>query len=537
MMSASLNSWMLFGHAARHFGDTEVVTQLDGGQRHRYTYREFSARAQQLMHALDDLDLHEGRPVATLGWNSYRHLECYFAIPCTRRLLHTLNPRLPSADLEFIIQDAEDEVILVDPDLLPVLEAVRQALAGVRQLIVLADQVPSSSLPNLVGYESLIAGRPTTYPQPEIPEETALGICYTSGTSGRPKGVVYTHRSTFLHALASTSGAGTGLGPQDCSLPIVPMFHVNAWGAPFAATMMGAKQVFTGRHLDAASIVSLIEEEHVTHTSGVPTIWASVAEELTRRGSRLPSVRFLSAGGSQPPPSLIERYRREFGITMVQGWGMTETSPVASLAWPKHKMRDWDPERLLREVRNQAGLPLPGIDVRIVDKQGQEVPADGHSLGELLVRGPWVAASYLRGRSPEQFTNDGWFRTGDVAVATPEGYFAVVDRIKDLIKSGGEWISSVDMEGQLMGLAGVGEAAVIAVPDSKWQERPVAVIAPRPGATVRLEEVQSHLLSCGWARWQLPDRVEIVDALPKTSVGKFDKKVLRQRFARSAEPE
>jgi fatty-acyl-CoA synthase len=531
MMAASLNSWMLFGHAARHFADTEVVTQLDGGQRHRYTYREFSARAQQLMHALDRLGLSDQKPVATLAWNSYRHLECYFAVPCTGRVLHTLNPRLPSSDLEFIIEDARDQVILVDPDLLPVLERVQSALGGVRHLIVLGDEVPTSSLPNLISYEKLIGGQPTTYPQPQIPEETALGICYTSGTSGRPKGVVYTHRSTFLHALASTSGAGTGLGPGDCSLPIVPMFHVNAWGAPYAATLVGAKQVFTGRHLDAATIVSLIEEEQVTHTSGVPTIWANVADELARRGSRLPSLRFLSAGGSQPPRSLIERYRREFGITMLQGWGMTETSPVASLAWPKHKMRDWDPDRLLQEVGSQAGLPLPGIDILIVDEQGAEVPADGHSMGELLVRGPWVAASYVGGRSPEQFTKDGWFKTGDVAVATPEGYFAVVDRTKDLIKSGGEWISSVDMEGQLMGMEGVMEAAVIAIPDPKWQERPLAVITLRPGAELALETVRSYLLTSGWASWQLPDRIEIVETLPKTSVGKFDKKVLRQRFA------
>jgi len=536
MMAVELNSWMLFRHAARHFRDTEIVTQLDQGRRHRYTYAQFSARSQQLMHALDRLGLGHEAPIATLGWNSYRHLECYFGVPCSGRVLHTLNPRLPLADLEFIVQDAGDQVILADPDLLSVLERIPDALGRVKHLIVLADQVPSSRLPNLVAYEDLIAAEPGFYPPPSIPEIADLGICYTSGTSGRPKGVVYSHRSTVLHALATTSGAGTGLGPQDCTLPIVPMFHVNAWGTPFAATMVGAKQVFTGRHLDAATIICLIQEEQVTHSSGVPTIWAAVADELTRQGTRLPSLRFLSAGGSRPPRSLMERYQREFGITMVQGWGMTETSPVASLTWPKHKMRDWDEARLTVEVRDQAGLPLPGIDIRIVDPSGQDVPADGESIGELLVRGPWVAASYLGGQAPQQFTADGWFRTGDVAVETPDGYFAVVDRIKDLIKSGGEWISSVDMEGRLMGMEGVAEAAIIAIPDSKWQERPLAVIAPRPGAKIRLEDVRRFLSDSGWASWQLPDRLEIVADLPKTSVGKFDKKALRERFASEAQP-
>jgi fatty-acyl-CoA synthase len=536
MMAAELNSWMLFRHAPRHFRDTEIVTQLDGGERHRYTYAEFGSRSQRLMHALDRLGLSHEAPIATLGWNSYRHLECYFGIPCTGRILHTLNPRLPLGDLEFIIQDAGDQVILADPDLLPLLERIPGALGRVKHLIVLADQVPDSRLPNLVAYEDLIASESASYPPPAIPETANLGICYTSGTSGRPKGVVYTHRSTVLHALATTTGAGTGLGPQDCTLPIVPMFHVNAWGAPFAATMMGAKQVYTGRHLDAATIVTLIQEEQVTHSSGVPTIWAAVADELTRRGTTLPTLRFLSAGGSRTPRSLMERYRREFGLTLVQGWGMTETSPVASLNWPKQKMRDWDEARLMEEVGDQAGLPLPGIDIRIIDRLGQEVPADGESMGELLVRGPWVAASYLGGQAPEQFTEDGWFRTGDVAVETPEGYFAVVDRTKDLIKSGGEWISSADMEGRLMGLAGVAEAAIIAVPDPKWQERPLAVIAPRPGAEIRLEDVRSFLAEAGWARWQLPDRLEIVASLPKTSVGKFDKKALRERFASPDQP-
>ncbi|HVD03564.1 MAG TPA: long-chain fatty acid--CoA ligase [Candidatus Dormibacteraeota bacterium] len=537
MMQASLNSWMMFDHAERYFPDTEIVTQIGPGERHRYTYRDFSHRTQQLMHALDALGLEDQAHLATMAWNGYRHLECYFAIPCTGRVLHTLNPRLPTQDLEFIITDADDQVIFVDENLLPVLERVRDSLSGVRHIVVFAERVPTTALENVVSYEDLILGHPAKYPRREIAEETTLGICYTSGTTGRPKGVEYTHRSTYLHALTTTSGAATGMGPQDAGLAVVPMFHVNAWGAPFAATMVGAKQVFTGPFMDPATIVSLMVDERVTVALGVPTIWAGVAEEMTRQQVKMPHLRFVMAGGSQPPMALIERYEKEFGITLVQGWGMTETSPVAALAWPKEKMRDWDPDRLRAEVRIKAGLPLPGVDVKIVGDDGEELPADGNSIGELLVKGPWVIDSYRGGATPERFTDDGWFRTGDVASMSPEGYFVIVDRTKDLIKSGGEWISSVDMEGDIMAMPGVLEAAVIAIPDEKWQERPLAAVVPRPGAELTLDKIRQHLADKGWAKWQLPDRLELVEVVPKTGVGKFDKKVLRARYGAASPPQ
>ncbi|MFA5787923.1 MAG: long-chain fatty acid--CoA ligase, partial [Actinomycetota bacterium] len=501
------------------------------GQIHRYTYADFGRRSQQLMHALDRLGLEWGDRVATLAWNSYRHLECYFAIPCTGRVLHTLNLRLSPEDLSYVIRNADDRAILVDPDLVPLLEKVQNALSGVKHIVVMDETVPSSSLPNLISYEDLIADEGCFYPRTEIPENTPLGMCYTSGTTGRPKGVIYTHRSTFLHSLGASSAAGLGIGPADCVMPVVPMFHANAWGMPHAAAAVGAKQVFSGAHLDAKNLVDLLAGERVTITAGVTTVWLNVAEELARRDIRLPHLRFIAHGGGRPPQPMIERYLQDFGLSIVQAWGMTETSPIGSIAWPKEKMKDWDSERITEVVRTQAGIPLPGVDVTIRDEEGNSVPWDGKAMGDLLVRGPWIVDSYYGGESTDQFTPDGWFRTGDVAIGSPEGYFVIVDRTKDLIKSGGEWISSVDMEGAIMAMADVLEAVVIAIPHPKWQERPLACVVPRNGATVTLEQVRAHLEGAGFARWQLPDRVESMETLPRTGVGKFDKKALRARFA------
>jgi fatty-acyl-CoA synthase len=534
MMDLPLNSWMLFNHAGRYFGATEVVTQVSAQERHRYTYADFSRRAQQLMHALDRIGSADGERVATLAWNGYRHLECYFAIPCSRRVSHTLNPRLPDADLRYIIDDAEDRIIFVEVNLLSLLDRLWPTLATKPKVVVLGDHVGESSIPDAIAYEDLIADEPSTYPQQEIPEQTPLGICYTSGTEGRPKGVVYTHRSTYLHAITVTSGGALGFGPADCVLPVVPMFHVNAWGVPYAAPLVGAKLVLNGPNFDAKTLVDLLDQERVTMSSGVPTVWMAVGDELARRQIALPALRHLTVGGSQPPRALMERYQNEFSITIVQGWGMTETSPVASLAITKNSMRDWSQEQLMEEVRTKAGLPLPGVEVRIVDGSGQDLPEDGMSMGELLVRAPWVADAYWKGAGTDRFTADGWLRTGDVAVASAEGYFVIVDRTKDLIKSGGEWISSVDMEGDLMGMSEVAEASVVAIPDPIWQERPLAIICPRPGAEVTIGQVREYLTGAGWARWQLPDRIELVEAIPKTSVGKFDKKVTRARYSGAA---
>jgi fatty-acyl-CoA synthase len=535
MMDTPLGTWLLFANVERHFGATEVVTRTPSKDLHRYTFADFARRAQQLMHALDGLGIDRGERVATLAWNTYRHLEAYFAIPNTERVLHTLNLRLSPEDLTYIVGHADDRAILVDPDLVPILEKVGpEAMAKVEHIVVLGDEVPETTLSGVVAYEDLIADQPESYPRRDIPENTPCGICYTSGTTGRPKGAVYTHRSTFLHSLAALTTSGLAFGPSDCVLPIVPMFHANAWGVAHAAVAAGAKLVFTGPHLDPASVVDLMARERVTVAAGVPTIWLGVGDELASSGVRLPDLRHVVCGGSQPPRALIERYRMEFGIPILQAWGMTETSPLASLARPLERMRDWDEDRITDVVRSQAGLPVPGVEVTIRDDAGNDVAFDGETMGELLVRGPWVIDEYLYGEGPDRFTEDGWFRTGDVAIGSPDGYFVIADRSKDLIKSGGEWISSVDMEAAIMGMPDVAEAAVVAIPDPKWQERPLACVVPRPGATVTLEDVRAHLSANGFAKWQLPDRIELIDAVPKTTVGKFDKKVLRTMFAGGA---
>jgi len=531
MMDVELNSWLMFDHAEGHHGDDEIVTGFSGsGEVHRETYREMSKRAQQLMHALDHLGLERGVPVATLGWNTYRHLEAYFAVPCTGRVLHTLNLRLGPKELGYIIDHAGDEAILVDADLLPLLEQVG-ALPKVRHLIVMGRPGSDVALPtNAIDYEELIAGEPDTYDRFDIPERTPLGLCYTSGTTGRPKGALYSHRSTFLHALMVTSGGGLSLGPPDSALAVVPMFHANAWGVPYAGTLVGAKQVFAAGPLEPATVVDLMVREEVTVAAGVPTVWLAVAETLASTGIRLPGLRHIVCGGAQPPRSLIERYRDEFGIAMVQAWGMTEMSPVGSVAWPKARMRHWDDDRLLDSVGAMAGLPVPAVDMTLRGDEGEEVPWDGASMGVLHVRGPWVIDGYLHGEGKESFTDDGWFRTGDVAIGTPDGYMVIADRTKDLIKSGGEWISSVELEAAIMARPEVLEAAVIAMPDPTWQERPLACVVLRRGTTLTLDDARRHLEAAGFARWQLPDRLEVIDEVPKTSVGKFDKKALRARF-------
>ncbi len=530
MMDVDLNTWTLFNHCDRHFGDVEIVTQVGIDKKFRYTYKDFANRTRQLMNALDSLGIEQGAAVATLSWNTYRHLECYFAIPCSGRVLHTLNARLSPEDLTFIINDASDVAILVASELLPLIEKIKDDIPTVKHIIVLDDDSALSPQGEILSYETLIASQPDTYTQHNIDERSPAGLCYTSGTTGRPKGVLYSHRSTFLHAINASSPSGMSICCSDAILPVVPMFHASAWGMCHAAVATGAKIVFAYPHLDPKSFVDLLIDEEVTLTAGVPTVWIALEAELKARKPLNHSLREIFSGGSQPPKALIERYGRELGITITQGWGMTETSPLASVARPKHSMRHLTREELLDRVSGQAGIPGPGIEVKLVDDDLNEVPWDGTTMGNLYVKGPWVVQSYLHGRGADSFEDEGWFKTGDVAIGSPDGYFVIADRTKDLIKSGGEWISSVDLEGAIMAIDGVVEAAVIAVPDDKWQERPLAAVVLAPGASLSLEELHEKLIKAGFAKWQLPDQIKFIDAVPRTSVGKFDKKVLRSNF-------
>jgi fatty-acyl-CoA synthase len=531
-MDVELTLNLILNHAARRAGDVEIVTHYADGWSRRYTYAELGRRAAQLGHALDTLGIERGEVVATLAANSDRHMECYFGIPCAGRVLHTLNPRLSVDDLGYVIERADDRAIFVDPELVPLLESVAGALDRVRTIVILGDTIPPTSLRGVVAYEELIGGQPDELPAPESDERSPLGICFTTGTTGRPKGVVYSHRSAVLHAFAAASGAGLGIGPEDCVCAMVPMFHANCFGLPHAAALVGAKHVLYAGAFNPTTYVDLLIAEHVTFSAAVPTIWQAVATELRRRGPVLPDLKLVITAGAKPPASLVDLYWDEFKIPMVQAYGMTEASPLVGVCRPKHHMRDWDAERRASVVRRQAALPLAGIELSLRGADGSDVPWDGAAMGAVHLRGPWVLDSYLgEERDPNSFSDDGWFAAGDVAIGSPDGYLVIADRTKDLVKSGGEWISSVAMENAIRLIAGVADAAVIAIPDARWDERPLPCVVLDEAATIGLDDVRTHLVAQGFPRWQLPDRIEIVPELPRTTVGKLDKKTLRDSYS------
>jgi fatty-acyl-CoA synthase len=498
---------------------------------HRYTYADLGKRARQLANALSKLGVRQGDRVATLAWNSYRHLEIYYAAPCMGTVLHTLNLRLSSEQLAYVINHAEDSIIFVDEDLLPLLEKITGQLSTVKHFIVMSNTGEfKTALSPAHDYEKLIAGEKPEYTWPELDENSPMGLCYTSGTTGNPKGVMYTHRSNYIHTVTGGLPDLLGLRRSDVLMAVVPMFHANAWGLPYIATMLGIKQVFPGSTMDGASVCQLIQNEQVTFTGGVPTIWLGVMNELLQQRDKydLSSLRTMICGGSAPPRAMIDWFETNLGVEFVQAWGMTETSPLGTVCHLKPAMNGLPREQIL-DVKQRAGIYAPGLELRIVDDAGREAPHDGVSMGRLLIRGPWIASTYYKeDPTPDKFP-DGWLDTGDVATIDSEGYMAIADRSKDLVKSGGEWISSVDLENAIMAMPGVAEAAVIAIFHPKWQERPLACVVKKPGAEITKEQVYEHL-GKNFAKWWMPDEIVFIESVPKTSVGKFDKKVLRDKF-------
>jgi fatty-acyl-CoA synthase len=511
-------------HGRKVYAGSECVTWTADGPR-RATYAEVGDNADRLAAALTRLGVQTGERVGTFMWNGQEHLEAYFAIPCIGAVLHTLNIRLFPEQLAYVINHAEDKVVIVDESLIPLLAKVAADLDTVEHYLVVGggDASPLGDRAQVHRYHDLLAAEEPGFDYPEIDERSASAMCYTSGTTGNPKGVAYSHRSSFLHSLAAITPNALGLSERDRVLTIVPMFHANAWGIPYAAFLCGASLVMPGPFLQAEPLVRMVKEERVTFSGAVPTIWNDVLRYGEEHPIDLSSIRMIICGGSAVPRSLMERFESEHGVRIVQAWGMTETSPLAAAAHPPAGIELGSAEEM--DWRAKTGRVVGGVDLRVVDDAGNELPWDGEAVGEIEVRGPWVTASYYNDPSPEKFDN-GWLRTGDVGTVDPNGFVQLTDRAKDVIKSGGEWISSVQLEGLLMAHPDVLEASVIGVPDARWDERPLACVVRKAGSDVQPGEL-AEFLAGHVAKWQVPERWTFIDAVPKTSVGKFDKKVLR----------
>ena len=534
MQSQPLLISSLIDFADRHHGDAQIVSRRVEGDIHRYTYRDLARRSRQLANTLDGLGLQPGDRVASLAWNGYRHMEMYFGVSGSGRVLHTVNPRLHPDQVAWIINHAEDRVMCFDLTFLPIIQAVHAKCPTVRQWVALcdADRLPADSgIPGLVSYEDWIGGQPDQYQWPEFDENTASSMCYTSGTTGNPKAVLYSHRSTTLHAYAAALPDVMCISARDSVLPVVPMFHVNAWGIPYSAALTGCKLVFPGPALDGKSLYELIEAEGVTYAAGVPTVWQMLLGHIRPGGLRFSTLKRTVIGGSACPPAMITAFQDEFGVEVLHAWGMTEMSPLGTLCTLKNKQLQLPKDEQMKILQKQ-GRAIYGVDMRIVGSDGTDQPWDGKSYGDLLVRGPWIVDSYFKGESPliKDAQGRGWFPTGDVATIDPDGFMQITDRSKDVIKSGGEWISSIDIENIAMAHPAVAMAACIGMPHPKWDERPIVAVAKRPGAEVTREELLKFYEG-KTAKWQIPDDVVFVDAIPLGATGKMLKTRLREQLA------
>jgi len=532
IMDYPLTLTQFFERARKIFHRKTMATRVPGVGLWRYTYADYADRVCRLSAALAKLRLAKGDRVGTFAWNSHRHMEVYFAAPLMGMVLHTVNIRLSAQDITYIINHAEDRVLVVDASLWHLIEPIRKDLTSVRHFIVMKDSPDAQIPPGALDYEALVTDAKPVEAWPKLEETDAAGMCYTSGTTGHPKGVVYSHRGVYLHCFASSTVDVLGICERDVILHIVPMFHANAWCVPFAGVMNGSTQIFGGPNPQPRDIIEIVHNERVTLVGAVPTVWIAIQAILEKEPQwDISSIRCIPIGGSAAPRSLIELFDKEYGAYMLHAWGMTEMSPLGTVCRPR-SYADSLPDDERYNIRAKQGAMVAGVDMRIVDDGGKVQPWDGKSVGEIQVRGPWITSGYYNNPAgAAQFTEDGWFRTGDVASIDPEGYVQITDRTKDLIKSGGEWISSVDMETSIMGHPKVMEAAVIAVPHERWQERPLACVVPKPEhkGSLTEKEILDYLTPLV-AKWWLPDEVVFIDAVPKTSVGKFDKKVLRERF-------
>jgi len=528
MQSQPLLISSMIDFAERHHAEGEIVSRRVEGDIHRCTYKDIAGRSRQVANALDAMHLAFGDRVATLAWNGYRHLELYFGVSGSGRVLHTLNPRLHPDQIVWIANHSEDQVLCFDMTFLPIVKAVHTRCTTIKHFIALCDaaNLPADSgIPGLQSYEAWMGDQPAHYTWPEFDENSASSMCYTSGTTGNPKAALYSHRSTILHAWAGAMPDALNMSARDSVLPVVPMFHVNAWGLPYSAAMTGAKMVFPGPAMDGKSIFDLIESEKVTFAAGVPTVWQMMLGHMQQGGLRFSTLKRTVIGGSACPPAMIAAFNDDYGVEVLHAWGMTEMSPLGTVCTLKNKHVNMDASQKMA-VRIKQGRGIYGVDMKIVDEQGDELPWDGKAYGDLLVKGPWVIREYFKGEGGPALVN-GWFPTGDVATIDPDGYLQITDRSKDVIKSGGEWISSIDVENIAMAHPAVAMAACIGMKHPKWDERPVVVVVKKPGTEVSREELLAFF-DGKTAKWQIPDDVIFIDAIPLGATGKMQKVKLRE---------